>query len=232
MRLQQGDMERATRYDSSPSRRAAVFEAEGARFLHVVDLDGACEGGSRNRAAVEEIIAAVSIPVQLGGGLRSLASIEAWLERGVERVVVSTMALEDEALALEACQRYRERLALALDIRDGVLWGRGWTKALKRQIAPQDFLRLFAEQGLGTVIVTDIERDGTMTGVNHNLYREIASATEVQVIASGGVASLRDIERLAGAGCIEGVICGRALYERKFSLAQAIAAAEQGAGAC
>ena len=225
MRLYQGEKNRATLYESEPLRQAKLFLDEGARALHVVDLDGAFDGQSANGDIIEKIAALSHVPIQLGGGLRSHQAIEHWLERGVERVVIATMAVEEPELALALCKKWRKRIAIALDLRDGKIATRGWVQN-NHELNPHIFLKPFVQAGIAAVIVTDISRDGTLAGANLELSVEFAQKLPCEVIASGGISSLEDIIKLARSDVIAGAICGRALYEGKFSLADALLAAE------
>ena len=214
MRLYQGEKNRATSYHSDPLQQAKLFLEQGARALHVVDLDGAIDGKSTNGEIIEKIAALSNAPIQLGGGLRSLKAVEHWLERGVERVVIATMAVEQPELALSICKKWRNRIAIALDLRDGKIATRGWLQN-NEALNPLIFLKPFVQAGIAAVIVTDISRDGTLAGTNLELSVEFAKALPCEVIASGGISSIEDIKMLARSGEIAGAICGRALYEGK-----------------
>jgi phosphoribosylformimino-5-aminoimidazole carboxamide ribotide isomerase len=199
VRLRRGEMAAATIYPQTPEAQAQAFAAQGFAWLHVVDLDGAVAGRPVNRDAVAAILSAVTIPVQLGGGIRDFATLASWLEAGVTRVILGTAASRDPDLVRQACQAFPGRVAVGIDARNGAV------AVAKRQ----------ADLGVAAIIHTDIARDGVLKGLNIEATLEIARATPVPVIASGGLASLADIERLAAPDCaiLEGAICGRALYE-------------------
>ncbi len=223
VRLLRGDMDRVTVYNDDPAAQAAIFAAQGFAWLHVVDLDGASAGRSVNGAAVAAILGAVSLPVQLGGGIRDLATLEGWLDLGVRRVVLGTAALRDPALVHEACGRFPGRIAVGIDARAGRVATDGWTET--SELTALELARRFENAGAAAIIYTDIERDGALTGVNAEATAELAGAVTTPVIASGGVASLADLEALrqvAGAG-IEGVIVGRALYDGRVEPEAALA---------
>lgn len=223
VRLHQGDMARATVYDADPADQARRFEAQGFPWLHVVDLEGAVAGRGVNREAVAAILDAVSIPIQLGGGIRDMAAVQHWLGRGVRRVVLGTAALRNPELVREACRHFPGQVAVAIDAREGHVAVEGWT-ALS-EVAAVDLARRFEDAGVAALIHTDIERDGTGRGLNVAACAALARAVAVPVIASGGVASLADLEAVkaeADAG-IEGVILGRALYDGRLDAAAALA---------
>ena len=222
VRLLRGAMDRATRFNDDPAGQAETFASAGAAWLHVVDLDGAVAGRSMNEAAIGAILDAVDIPVQLGGGIRELASIEAWLARGVARVILGTVAITDPELVDTACARFPGRIAVAIDARAGRAARDGWTET--STLAPADLSKRAEEAGAAAIIYTDIERDGAMTGVNVGATAALAEPLSTPVIASGGVAALDDLralKRVESAG-IEGVICGRALYAGGLDLGEAL----------
>ncbi|RMD64214.1 MAG: 1-(5-phosphoribosyl)-5-[(5-phosphoribosylamino)methylideneamino]imidazole-4-carboxamide isomerase [Alphaproteobacteria bacterium] len=223
VRLVRGEMASATVFNDDPAAQARSFAAAGFSWLHLVDLNGAFEGRPVNRAAVEAILAAVDIPVQLGGGIRDMATIEAWLAAGVRRVILGTAALEDPDLVNTAARRFPGRIVVGIDARDGRVAVRGWAE--QSDIAAVDLARRYADVGVGALVYTDIERDGALQGVNVAATAALARAVPIPVIASGGVASLDDIAALmavAEAG-IEGVICGRALYDGRIDPSAALA---------
>lgn len=224
VRLEQGEMDRATVFDKSPAERAARFAALGFSWLHVVDLDGAFAGESRNAAAVDAILAATDSPVQLGGGIRSLAAIEAWLERGVTRVILGTAAARDPALVREAARAFPGRVVVGIDARDGRVAVAGWADAT--ELAAADLAARFEDAGVAAIVHTDIGRDGMLTGLNLDETLAIANAVRVPLIASGGFSGMDDIARLAApeAAILEGAIIGRALYDGRLDPAAAIAA--------
>jgi phosphoribosylformimino-5-aminoimidazole carboxamide ribotide isomerase len=216
VRLVQGDPRRATVFNRDPAAQARSFAAAGCRWLHVVDLDGAFAGRPMNAAAVKSIIAATRMSVQLGGGIRDLAAIAGWLDAGVARVVLGTVAVKSPDVVREACRRHPGRIAVGIDARGGQVAVEGWAETTKTSAI--DLARQFAAAGVAAVIYTDIERDGAMGGVNVEATAALAQACGLPVIASGGVASLDDLVALkakAAAG-IAGVIVGRALYDGRI----------------
>jgi len=226
VRLLQGDYERETAYDADPVDAATRWAGEGAEFLHVVDLDGAKAGEPRNLETVRRIAAAVECPIQVGGGLRDMKSIEAALETGARRVVIGTAALRDPALLDAALEKYGEQVVVSVDARDGEVSLSGWTEATGRDIA--ETVAELSERGVARFLCTEIDVDGTMAGPALVELGRIAAATPAQLIASGGVGDLSDLQVLAAEGesygNIEGAIVGRALYEHKFTVSQAITA--------
>lgn len=225
VRLLHGDMDKATVFNASPADQARAFETAGFGWLHVVDLNGAIEGRAVNAAAVEAILAAVSLPVQLGGGVRTLAQVEHWIEAGVRRVILGTVAVENPELVKEAARRWPERVAVAVDVKDGKVATKGWVGT--SDLDAVTLARRFEDAGVAALIVTDISRDGAMVGVNVEQVGEVADAVSIPVIASGGVASVDDIERLkARPGApIAGAILGRSLYAGAIEPAEALKAA-------
>jgi phosphoribosylformimino-5-aminoimidazole carboxamide ribotide isomerase len=223
VRLVQGDMARATVFSDDPAGQAQSFAAAGCRRLHVVDLDGAFAGRPVNADAVAAIVAAVAMPVQLGGGIRDLATIAAWLDRGVGRVILGTVAVRDPALVVDACRRYPGRIAVGIDARDGLVATDGWAAATT--IGALELARRFEDAGVAAIIHTDIGRDGAMQGPNIEGTLALARAVRLPVILSGGIASMDDLRRVkaAGDGIIEGVICGRALYDGRVDARAAVA---------
>lgn len=229
VRLRQGDMHQETVYSSDPANIAVQWQGQGASYLHVVDLNGAVEGRPANLPQLEAILNAVSVPIQVGGGIRSIETICKYLERGVARVVLGTAALEDRQLVEDACQKFPGRILLGMDARNGLLALRGWTDL--SEVKAADLLASLAAYPLGGVVYTDIARDGMLGGPNLSALQEVAQASPVPVIASGGVTSIDDIyalKRLEPA--IAGVIIGKALYDGKLELASAIRAAAEGPG--
>lgn len=224
VRLQRGDMARATIYADDPAAQAAAFAAAGFRWLHVVDLDGAFAGRPANTDAVRAILAATDAPVQLGGGVRDMATLEAWLEAGVARVIIGSAAVKDPAFVRAACARHPGRVALGIDARDGMVATEGWAET--SDMTALDLARAFADSGAAAIIFTDIARDGMLGGVNVAATAALARAVPVPVIASGGVAGAGDIANLRAAGAgIAGCIIGRALYDGRVTAAEALLAA-------
>ncbi|HLF58657.1 MAG TPA: 1-(5-phosphoribosyl)-5-[(5-phosphoribosylamino)methylideneamino]imidazole-4-carboxamide isomerase [Alphaproteobacteria bacterium] len=226
VRLWRGEMNRATVFSDDPGGQARKFAAQGCQRLHVVDLDGAFAGKPMNAAAVDAILAAVSVPVQLGGGIRDLDTVARWLERGIARVVLGTLALRAPEIVRAACRKFPNRVAIGIDAKGGRVAVEGWAEA--SEVSVLDLARKFEDSGAAAIIHTDIERDGTMAGLNVEAAAELAARLSIPVIASGGVASLDDIKALkkvSGSG-IEGVIVGRALYDGRLDLQQALAVLE------
>ncbi len=225
VRLAEGDMDRATVYNADPAAQARAFAAAGATALHVVDLDGAFAGASRNAAGVAAALAAFGGRVQVGGGIRTRADAERWFGLGVWRVVMGTAALEQPALVREVAAAHPGRVVVAVDARDGMVATRGW--ATRSDVAVADLAARFADAGVAALLFTDVGRDGMLKGVNLAATIALAAESPVPVIASGGVAGLDDIRALVGQANIEGVITGRALYDGRLDLAQAIEFAGQ-----
>ncbi len=224
VRLTQGDYARETAYDADPVDAAVRWTGEGAEFLHVVDLDGAKAGSPQNLDAVRRIAAAVECPIQVGGGLRDPRSVASALEAGAERVVIGTAALRDPEFLAVALEEHGERVVVSVDARDGKVSLAGWTEVSDVDVT--DAVAQLSERGATRFLCTAIEVDGTMEGPAMGELNRIAGATEAQVIASGGVGTLAHLEALASEALpnVEGAIVGRALYERKFTVADAIAA--------
>ncbi len=221
VRLLRGDMRSATVYNSDPGDQACLFRAAGCHWVHVVDLDGAFAARSVNAAAVEAVLSA-GLPVQLGGGIRDMQTVENWLERGVARVVLGTAAVRDPVLVRRACRDFPGRIAVGIDARDGMVATEGWTTTTS--MTSLDLAKRFADCGVAAIIFTDINRDGALTGVNVAATAALAEAITTPVIASGGVASETDLHALkarADTG-IAGLICGRALYDQRLDLAAAL----------
>jgi len=222
VRLLHGDMDKATVFNASPADQAGRFEADGFEWLHVVDLNGAIEGRAVNTAAVEAILAAVSMPVQLGGGVRTLQQIAHWIEAGVSRVILGTVAVENPELVKEAARRWPGKVAVAVDVKDGKVATKGWVGT--SDLDAVTLAKRFEDAGVAALIVTDIGRDGAMVGVNVEQVGEVADAVDIPVIASGGVASVRDIEQLKArpGAAIAGAILGRSLYAGAIKPAEAL----------
>ena len=222
VRLEQGDMARATVFNADPAAQARAFADQGFERLHVVDLNGAFEGRSVNGTAVEAILAATSVPVQLGGGIRDMAAIYGWLEKGVARVVLGTAAVADPDLVQQAASTFSGQIAVGIDARGGRVAVRGW--ADETQISAIDLARRFEDAGVAAIVYTDIDRDGLLKGLNIDATLLLANAVSIPVIASGGLASLTDIERLLETDCaiLDGAIAGRALYDGRLDPAEAL----------
>jgi phosphoribosylformimino-5-aminoimidazole carboxamide ribotide isomerase len=222
VRLLRGAMEAATVYNRDPADQARRFAEAGCEWLHVVDLDGAFAGHPVNDAAVRAILAAVPIPVQLGGGIRHLPAIERWLGAGLRRVILGTAAARDPALVRNACKLHPGRIAVGIDARQGQVAIEGW--AATSSLAATELALRFEDAGVAAIIYTDIDRDGAKTGVNIEATAALARRISTPVIASGGVAALADLERLKtrAADGIEGVVCGRALYDGSLDLRAAL----------
>ncbi|OYX69897.1 MAG: 1-(5-phosphoribosyl)-5-[(5-phosphoribosylamino)methylideneamino]imidazole-4-carboxamide isomerase [Rhizobiales bacterium 32-66-11] len=222
VRLEQGDMDRATVFSRDPASQAAEFETLGFRYLHLVDLNGAFAGHPVNAAAVDRILETVSIPVQLGGGIRDHATIEAWLEKGVTRVILGTAAVRDPELVKEAAKAHPGRVAVGLDARDGRVAVQGWAES--SDVSVEDIARRFEDAGVAAIIFTDIARDGLMKGLNLDATIALADVVNIPVIASGGLGSLSDVEALLEprAKKLAGAISGRALYDGRLDAREAL----------
>jgi phosphoribosylformimino-5-aminoimidazole carboxamide ribotide isomerase len=227
VRLLHGDMDKATIFNTSPADQAARFAKDGFEWLHVVDLNGAIQGESMNAEAVNAILKTVSIPVQLGGGIRSLEAIERWIEAGVSRVILGTVAVREPELVKKAARNWPEQVAVGVDVRDGRVAVDGWTEA--SDLDPISLAKRFEDAGVAALIITDISRDGAMTGVNVEAVGALADAVSIPVIASGGMASVEDVRRLqARPGAkIAGAVLGRALYNGAIKPAEVLAVANR-----
>jgi phosphoribosylformimino-5-aminoimidazole carboxamide ribotide isomerase len=223
VRLQQGDMARATVFNRDPAAQAKAFESQGFEYLHIVDLDGAFAGKPMNAAAVEHILGAVKIPLQLGGGIRDMATVEGWLGKGVARVIIGTAAVRDPALVKEAARAHPGRVAVGLDARDRKVAVEGW--AATSELSALDIARRFEDAGVAAIIYTDVARDGMLKGLNLDATIALAGAVSIPVIASGGLASIDDIRALLEprAKKLAGAIAGRALYDGRLDAAEALA---------
>lgn len=222
VRLLRGEMEAATVFGDDPTAQATRFVGQGFEWLHLVDLNGAVEGKPVNGAVVDAILKAVKLPVQLGGGIRSMAGIEAWLSKGVSRVVLGTIALKEPELVREACRAFPGRIAVGIDARDGFVAVAGWMEA--STVKALDLALKFEDAGVAAIIYTDINRDGALGGVNLETTVDLAYALTTPLIASGGVASVADLEALKAheSAGIEGVIVGRALYDGRIDVPKAL----------
>ena len=223
VRLRLGDMAAATVFNDNPAAQARAFEAQGFRYLHIVDLNGAFAGRPVNAVAVEAILAAVKMPCQLGGGIRDLATVEMWLAKGVARVILGTVAVRDPDLVRAACKAFPGRIVVGIDAKGGRVATEGW--AATSELSVVDLARRFEDAGVAAIIYTDIDRDGVLAGLNMPATLALARATKIPVIASGGLASMADIDALCtpAAAILEGAISGRALYDGRIDPAQALA---------
>jgi phosphoribosylformimino-5-aminoimidazole carboxamide ribotide isomerase len=222
VRLLRGAMESATVFGEDPAAQASAFAAAGCRWLHLVDLDGAFAGRPMNAGAVEAILAAVAIPVQLGGGIRDRATLEAWLEKGIARVILGTAALRDPGLVRAAARAHPGRVAVGIDARNGHVAVEGWAETTGTLVS--ELARRFEDAGVAAIVYTDIERDGALAGPNVAATTALARAVGIPVIASGGIASMADLRALKESGApLDGAISGRALYEGRLDLAEAVA---------
>jgi phosphoribosylformimino-5-aminoimidazole carboxamide ribotide isomerase len=222
VRLEQGDMARVTVFEHNPAAQARLFENEGFEYLHIVDLDGAFAGKPINAPAVEQIVKSVGIPVQLGGGIRDRATIEAWLGKGVARVIIGTAAVRDPALVKAAANAFPGRVAVGLDARAGKVAVEGWAKT--SELSALDIAHRFEDAGVAAIVYTDIARDGMLKGLNLDATIALADALSIPVIASGGFASLDDVRALMAprAQKLAGAIVGRALYDGRLDAAEAL----------
>lgn len=223
VRLKLGDMNQATVFNDSPAAQAKSFEDQGFEYLHVVDLNGAFAGESVNGAAVEAILKAVDFPVQLGGGIRTLAHVEAWLSKGLARVILGTVAVRDPALVKEAAKKFPGQVAVGIDARGGKVAVEGWAETSELDIV--DLAQRFEGAGVAAIIYTDIDRDGILTGINWPSTLNLARSVSIPVIASGGLASMDDIRRMTepDAQVLAGAISGRALYDGRIDSREALA---------
>ena len=222
VRLLHGEMDKATVFGDDPAAQAATFEAAGCDWLHLVDLNGAFAGAPVNAAAVEAILSRVTVPCQLGGGIRDMATIEGWLSKGLSRVILGTVAVENPALVREAAAAFPGKVAVGIDARGGRVATKGWAE--ETDILVTDLAQSFEDAGVAAIIYTDILRDGAMQGPNIKATEALARAVSIPVIASGGVASLADLTALRDTGVIAGAISGRALYDGAIDLAEALKA--------
>lgn len=222
VRLKLGNMDDATVFNHDPTAQARTFAAQGFSWIHVVDLNGAFEGKPVNGAAVDAILAAVNLPVQLGGGIRDLATIEMWLAKGIRRVILGTAAVRDPDMVRQACRLFPERVAVGIDAKGGKVAVEGWAET--SELTAVDLARRFEDAGIAALIYTDIDRDGVLKGLNLPATRDLAHAVSIPVIASGGLASMDDIEALAQPenAILEGAISGRALYDGRIDPAEAL----------
>ena len=222
VRLKLGDMAQATVYNDDPAAQAHAFENQGFKWLHVVDLNGAFEGQSMNGAAVEAILKATKNPVQLGGGIRTMAHIQSWLSKGLARVILGTVAVRNPALVKEACKLFPGKVAVGIDAKGGKVAVEGWAEASTLEVI--ELAKQFEGAGVSAIIYTDIDRDGILTGINWDSTLALANAVSIPVIASGGLASINDIQRMLqpDAKKLEGAITGRALYDGRIDPEEAL----------
>lgn len=216
VRLFKGNMEKVTIFNDNPAAQAKEFESFGFKYLHIVDLDGAIAGKSANEQSVREILKSVTIPVQLGGGIRSVAAIEKWLELGVSRVILGTVAAKNPELVIEACQKFPGKIVVGIDAKEGRVATEGWVKTSEMTVL--ELAKKFEDCGVEAIIYTDIARDGTLAGADFVGTRDLAQSLKIPVIASGGISSLKDvlqIKTLEEDGVI-GAIVGRAIYDKKI----------------
>ena len=223
VRLLRGEMDAATVFSDDPAAQARDFEAQGFEYLHMVDLNGAFEGRPVNGDAVEAILSAISIPAQLGGGIRDLATIEAWLTKGIARVILGTVAVREPELVREACEKFPGRIAVGIDARGSMVAIEGWAET--SELKAIELAKRFEDAGVSAIIYTDIERDGVLEGLNLEATAELARAVSIPVIASGGLASIEDIKKLVQPeyAMLEGAISGRALYDGRIDTREALA---------
>jgi phosphoribosylformimino-5-aminoimidazole carboxamide ribotide isomerase len=223
VRLEQGDMARATVFNVDPAAQARAFASQGFEYLHVVDLDGAFAGKPVNAHAVQRMLQAVSTPVQLGGGIRDLKTVQAWLDKGIARVIIGTAAVRDPALVKKAAKEFPGRVAVGLDARDGKVAVEGWAET--SEVTALEIARRFEDAGVGAIIFTDIARDGLLKGLNLDATIALAESISIPVIASGGLASIEDVKALLAprAKKLAGAIAGRALYDGRLDPAAALA---------
>lgn len=228
VRLEQGEMDRDTVFSDNPAEQALKWQQAGAELLHIVDLDGAFAGEPKNRAAIEAIIKALAIPAQLGGGIRDIATIEAYLSLGLSRVIIGTAAQRNPELVIEACQKFPDRIVVGIDAKNGMVAVQGWAEVTG--ISAIDLSKKFEDCGVSAIIYTDISRDGMMGGPNIEATRILAESISIPVIASGGVSSLKDIENLMAieTSGITGAITGKAIYSGAINLSEAIALTKRG----
>ncbi|MBX9709479.1 MAG: 1-(5-phosphoribosyl)-5-[(5-phosphoribosylamino)methylideneamino]imidazole-4-carboxamide isomerase [Xanthobacteraceae bacterium] len=223
VRLEQGDMARVTVFNLDPAAQATAFERQGFEYLHVVDLDGAFAGKPMNAQAVEAMLKTVTMPVQLGGGIRDMTTLEAWLAKGIRRVIIGTAAVRDPAFVKQAAKKYPGRVAVGLDARDGKVAVEGWAET--STVTALDIARRFEDAGVAAIVFTDIARDGLLKGLNLDATIALAESISIPVIASGGFASIDDVKALLkpNAKRLEGAISGRALYDGRIDPSEALA---------
>ena len=223
VRLEQGEMDKETLFSANPVEVARHWESLGSKMLHIVDLDGAVTGKPQNREAIYQIIKSVAIPLQLGGGIREIKTIEHYLSSGIKRVILGTVAYQQPSLLEDACRKFPHRIVVSIDVRDGKVAIEGWKETTSRKAT--ELVKSLEDKGVAAIVFTDIKRDGMMRGPNISSIREMADATQIPLIASGGVTTLEHIQELVELEDygVEGVIIGRALYERSIDLKKALA---------
>ncbi len=222
VRLKLGDMAQATVFNDNPAAQARSFEAQGFEWLHLVDLNGAFAGRPVNGKAVEDILKAIAIPVQLGGGIRDMATIAHWLSHGITRVILGTIALRNPEIVKEACRKYPGRIVVGIDAKAGRVAVEGWGES--SSLTAIELARRFEDAGVAAIVFTDVDRDGILKGINFDKTLELAKAVNIPVIASGGLASIADVRRLLEPDCaiLEGAISGRAIYDGRLDPAEAL----------
>jgi phosphoribosylformimino-5-aminoimidazole carboxamide ribotide isomerase len=222
VRLKLGDMNQATVFNDNPAAQAKSFEAQGFEWLHLVDLNGAFEGRPVNGKAVEAILKAISIPVQLGGGIRNIATIEHWLSHGVRRVILGTIALRNPKIVSEACKKFPGKIVVGIDAKAGRVAVEGWDES--SSLTAMELAQCFEDVGVAAIVFTDIDRDGILKGINFEKTLELANSVNIPVIASGGLASIADVQRLLEPDCVilEGAISGRAIYDGRLDPNEAL----------
>ncbi|WP_375164679.1 1-(5-phosphoribosyl)-5-[(5-phosphoribosylamino)methylideneamino]imidazole-4-carboxamide isomerase [Temperatibacter marinus] len=224
VRLYKGDMDQATVFNDSPAAQAQEFVKAGCEWLHLVDLNGAFAGEPVNAFPVREIIKTCDVPVQLGGGIRTLETMEYWIDQGISRLILGTLAVKNPKLVIEACKTFPGKIAVGIDALKGFVAVEGWAEASELQVV--ELAKKFEDVGVAALIHTDIDRDGTLAGVNAEASSTLASAVSIPVIASGGVKDISDIHGVVRAGNLDGVITGRALYDGSLNLGDAIKTAK------
>ncbi len=215
VRLYKGDMNQATIFNDSPAIQAKYFQDQGFKFLHIVDLDGAIAGNSANEKSVKEILKNITIPAQLGGGIRNLEAIEKWLELGISRVILGTVALQNPELVKVAAKKFPNRIVVGIDAKNGMVATHGWVESSTTSVI--ELAKKFEDAGVSAIIYTDINRDGTGEGIDFEGTKKLAESVLIPVIASGGVGSVEDVRKVVGLN-INGVIIGRALYDKKIEI--------------